>query len=324
LVCQVCGAKSGFYPLCLEHHKMFQRGEVVKCPDCGRYRLKDEDCAVCGNEPHPDIIRIETDVVKHWGTKLYAIAMAGKKYGHTDYDVDRYEKLLTVSGEMKEFWDGAGSKTVDVPAKALEEWAESLRKDASFGLEKSDDSYDIERYNDILEVSDEMTEESISYSAVAEEQPRRKAKPAPITFVADYEIAPALIGMIEKAQKRILIASPWIEGINDIIDKLSEAIAERNVRVKVLVRKSEADSKGWNETLRRLHKREFYVEAADFLHAKMVLVDGSQLYIGSANLIETSMSRNREAGILTTDPDTVDKAARYFNDLFSEAFDSRS
>jgi hypothetical protein len=109
---------------------MYQRGEVVKCSHCGKYRLKDEDCAVCGKEPRPNTIRIEVDVVKRWGTRLYAIGMEGKKYGHTNYDLDRYERLLDVSCDMKKFWDGAGSKTLDLPAKSFEELADWLKKDA--------------------------------------------------------------------------------------------------------------------------------------------------------------------------------------------------
>lgn len=322
MVCQVCGAKSGFYPLCLEHYRMSQTGEVVKCPDCSKYHLKDEDCLVCA-ESNAGQVRIETIVVKKWGTRLFAIAMDGNKYGHTDYDLKRYETILAVSGDMKGFWDGAAAKTLDVPTSSLDDWANSLRQVADAGLKKSDDTYDIGRYSDILEVAEEITEESLSYSAVVKERPRKAAKVAPITFVSDHEIAPALIGMIDKAQKRILIASPWVRGIDNIVDKLTEA-HERGVTVKVLVRKSERESKGWTEDLRRLHKKEFHVEAADFLHVKMLLVDGSQLYIGSANLLETSMERNREAGILTTDSDTLDKAARYFDSLFLEAFDTRS
>jgi len=72
------------------------------------------------------------------------------------------------------------------------------------------------------------------------------------------------------------------------------------------------------------HPLPLHVKAADFLHAKMILVDNSELYIGSANLLESSMDRNREAGIVTSDSDTLDKAARYFNDLFLEAFEKRA
>ncbi|MFW9807597.1 MAG: phospholipase D-like domain-containing protein, partial [Candidatus Thorarchaeota archaeon] len=56
---------------------------------------------------------------------------------------------------------------------------------------------------------------------------------------------------------------------------------------------------------------------------KIVLVDNKELYIGSANLSGTSMKRNLEAGICTTDPRTVAQARVYFDEMFTEAFESR-
>jgi len=38
MVCQICGKKSGFYPLCNEHNKLKEEGKVTKCQDCGIWK----------------------------------------------------------------------------------------------------------------------------------------------------------------------------------------------------------------------------------------------------------------------------------------------
>lgn len=42
--CVICGKPSGMYPLCKEHLEMKNRGEVVKCPDCGAWHLSKDKC----------------------------------------------------------------------------------------------------------------------------------------------------------------------------------------------------------------------------------------------------------------------------------------
>lgn len=55
--CQICGANSGIYPLCIKHLEMKAKGQVVKNEDSGKWELtdsKDTDltssCYVCGDE----------------------------------------------------------------------------------------------------------------------------------------------------------------------------------------------------------------------------------------------------------------------------------
>ena len=40
--CDICGENSGMYPLCIKHLKMKQENKVLKCPDCGKWYLKNE------------------------------------------------------------------------------------------------------------------------------------------------------------------------------------------------------------------------------------------------------------------------------------------
>ena len=38
MACQICGGKSGFYPLCRECNKLKDKGEVTKCQECGIWK----------------------------------------------------------------------------------------------------------------------------------------------------------------------------------------------------------------------------------------------------------------------------------------------
>ena len=38
MVCQICGAKSGFYPLCKECNNLKEEGKVTKCQNCGIWK----------------------------------------------------------------------------------------------------------------------------------------------------------------------------------------------------------------------------------------------------------------------------------------------
>jgi hypothetical protein len=38
MVCQICGAKSGFYPLCKDCNKLKDEGKVTKCEECGVWK----------------------------------------------------------------------------------------------------------------------------------------------------------------------------------------------------------------------------------------------------------------------------------------------
>lgn len=42
--CEICGKPSGMYPLCLTHLKLKDEGKVVKCPNCGKWKLSTEKC----------------------------------------------------------------------------------------------------------------------------------------------------------------------------------------------------------------------------------------------------------------------------------------
>lgn len=48
MVCQICGAKSGFYPLCKDCNKLKDSGKIAKCEECGIWKKGDKPlCYEC-------------------------------------------------------------------------------------------------------------------------------------------------------------------------------------------------------------------------------------------------------------------------------------
>jgi phosphatidylserine/phosphatidylglycerophosphate/cardiolipin synthase-like enzyme len=317
LVCQICGKKSGYYPLCAEHFQMRDQGLVVKCEECGKWHLKAEGCSICKQqEPDSNMIMFDRTLLENWGKKLFHVAKMGEGYAATNYDLKRYDQIMMVSGEFHDIWKDLSKPTLFIQEAQLKQWSTRLESVARDGLLKSDDKYDIGRYSDVREIAEEMAD-SMELTEIPE--PNLSSN---VAFVKDREILPKLLEMIDKAERTILIASPWIWGIKEIEEKLTQIKEQRNVTIKILTRRGE-DDPYHEETVRGLHKRKFGIETADHLHAKIVIVDDKELYIGSANLIGPSLNKNLEAGIFTNDPGTVSQALVYFDEAYSEAFERR-
>ncbi|MCX6666079.1 MAG: hypothetical protein NT038_08510 [Euryarchaeota archaeon] len=38
MVCQICGKKSGYYPICIDCNKLKEQGKITKCQECGIWK----------------------------------------------------------------------------------------------------------------------------------------------------------------------------------------------------------------------------------------------------------------------------------------------
>ncbi|MHA2264902.1 MAG: phospholipase D-like domain-containing protein, partial [Candidatus Thorarchaeota archaeon] len=143
-----------------------------------------------------------------------------------------------------------------------------------------------------------------------------------LVFVSDEGTAPLIQDMLHRAEDSVMIASPWIWGIEDIVQTL-EQLREEKVDIAILTRRSGETDSEHEKTVNEIRGFGCIIDFIDELHAKIVLVDEAELYIGSANLVGTSMERNKEAGIWTDDPATVSDAKDYLADAFTAAFKER-
>jgi len=55
------------------------------------------------------------------------------------------------------------------------------------------------------------------------------------------------------------------------------------------------------------------------LHSKMVIIDNEHLIIGSSNWTEASLVRNVEANLYLQDPQTIEEARQWFENLWQNA-----
>ncbi len=81
--CQICGAPSGMYPLCVKHLQEKQEGKVVKCEDCGKWHLVAQNCDCKKTEKYTELPTEGFDncVVCGEATKGYAFCrQCYKKY----------------------------------------------------------------------------------------------------------------------------------------------------------------------------------------------------------------------------------------------------
>ncbi len=126
---------------------------------------------------------------------------------------------------------------------------------------------------------------------------------------------------LSKAQKEVLICSPWI---TYIVDELSSFRKEERKKViKIITRLIKEDiEKGVTDLDKfRVLKDVFGAEIRynNNLHAKMVIIDNSVAIISSANLTKKGLSVNYEAGVCLKDKNMVNKVAKFFNDVWRES-----
>jgi phosphatidylserine/phosphatidylglycerophosphate/cardiolipin synthase-like enzyme len=91
--------------------------------------------------------------------------------------------------------------------------------------------------------------------------------------------------------------------------KVASALGEaamRGVKVEVVM----TDQKSWHTNFSKLKSdgvliRTFRQSAPLYIHAKMIIADGTQAFVGSENFSVTSLDRNRELGIILTDKHVI-------------------
>jgi cardiolipin synthase A/B len=99
-----------------------------------------------------------------------------------------------------------------------------------------------------------------------------------------------------------------------------QAAARRGVNVKVVM----TASSEWDSAFRKLadagvHVRTYNQDASLYIHAKMILVDGHRVFLGSQNFSAGSLDDNRELGIILDTGAIIDSLAGTFAGDYSHA-----
>jgi phosphatidylserine/phosphatidylglycerophosphate/cardiolipin synthase-like enzyme len=135
-------------------------------------------------------------------------------------------------------------------------------------------------------------------------------------FVASPENSRAVFrGLIDNASTSIDIYAEVVRDTN-IRQRIANAAA-RGVTVRILVPANPtADAL---QIYRDLERDGVQVRllADAYSHAKAIIIDGTSAFVGSQNLTQTSLDKNRELGMILTDQPNLDRLAHVFESDWS-------
>lgn len=129
---------------------------------------------------------------------------------------------------------------------------------------------------------------------------------------------PAMIALINSAHRSLDIYNE--EMADPYVTKALIDAAERGVSVDIDMTYSDEWKNAFEElTTAGVHVRTYDPKASLYIHAKMILVDGTRAFIGSENFSQSSLDDNRELGIVLTDSKVIAALTAIFNNDWKSA-----
>ena len=131
-------------------------------------------------------------------------------------------------------------------------------------------------------------------------------------LISDKELYDYIVSLIKKATSDIRISSPWIYNCDHILDELVAA-GGRGVKISVVMRQPNndlSDKRNYQDKLNaigKLKEAKADIIFDPYVHEKVVISDGKEMIVSSANLVGTSLTRNGESGTYTNDPQEIEK-----------------
>jgi cardiolipin synthase len=112
------------------------------------------------------------------------------------------------------------------------------------------------------------------------------------------------VDIIAGAKDTLLVENEEMEYAT-IVDALTAA-AKRGVDVEVIMTASSSYTSEFKELLAAGVKLSTYASTASlYIHAKVIVADGTSAFVGSENFSTTSLNKNRELGLITTNATIV-------------------
>jgi phosphatidylserine/phosphatidylglycerophosphate/cardiolipin synthase-like enzyme len=147
-----------------------------------------------------------------------------------------------------------------------------------------------------------------------------------VVLLADGEYFGALIDGIDHARREILLTAFFFRTNGSshrpdvVLWHLGQAV-RRGVRVEAVLERGpegdnvSGDNAGTAEKLRTAGIR-VCMDAPDrTIHAKLVVIDGRTLFVGSHNLTQSALRYNRELSVRIDSPRLAEEASRYMRGL---------
>lgn len=138
------------------------------------------------------------------------------------------------------------------------------------------------------------------------------------SILGEGEMRPKIESMISNAKKEIYI-SGWVDTI--CLDMLRKKVEKDNVTICVLTKTPDGKSPMPTRTASEQLARIASVRRNPLLHARMLIVDGTQVLIMSADITNHSLTQNFEVGFWTNDKSIVTDARDFFIRMFRKSKD---
>ncbi len=140
-----------------------------------------------------------------------------------------------------------------------------------------------------------------------------------VTLLNDREYYPVLLHVLSRANKSIHIAMFMYKTDTDVIERITELLISKS-RQGVDVRVVLENSVDVNElAYRRLRDAGIPVRfdtRARTTHAKLVIVDGKIVIVGSHNFTYSAMERNHEASVMLVSDRLASIEEKYFEAIW--------
>ncbi len=124
--------------------------------------------------------------------------------------------------------------------------------------------------------------------------------------------------MVNRAESEITIIGYWMYEIQDLLGELSKLQKEKGLRIRFIM----DSAKKWRRQILRHwneeRRPEIFEPSPDHvksLHAKIIIIDRSEVLVTSANLTTNAMEDNIEAGIWTTKSNMVESCLDVFDEF---------
>jgi phosphatidylserine/phosphatidylglycerophosphate/cardiolipin synthase-like enzyme len=139
--------------------------------------------------------------------------------------------------------------------------------------------------------------------------------PGPLTLSPDTSRS-TIIGLIDSAESTLDIYAEVITD-TEFVSAVQQAI-DRGVQVRIIMTQSYGQNM-LDEPVGELvrYGAELHTLASPYIHAKLIMVDGQEAFIGSQNYTSTSLDQNREVGVVISGPSNLERLRRVFDRDFA-------
>jgi len=127
-----------------------------------------------------------------------------------------------------------------------------------------------------------------------------------------------ILALIGSAQHSLLVENEEMDA-PDVVEAL-QAAARRGVEVRVVMTYSSSWASDFDDLVHAgVRVGTYSSDASLYIHAKVIVADGTTAFVGSQNFSESSLDYNRELGIITHDPILVGPIANTVTSDFDGA-----